>query len=465
MKKSYKGLLQNVGIFALANFTSRFLSFLILPLYTYYLSTEDYGVIDLVNTAIQLLYPIFSISIVDAVLRFAISNQHDSKQYFNIGIKVIVLGLIPLTLISFIVNIFLNDPILIVCMLLIYILQAFNSLFAAYTKAIDKTKQMAVITTITSFCILTLNVLFIAVFRLGVIGYWVSTIIGNLIGVVLYIIVCKLSRYISLKGSLNKEYLSEMLTYSIPLIPNSLFWWINTSLDKWTLTLMTSMSVVGLYSVANKIPSILSTINGVFNQAWNLSLFQNEDEEETGRFFKNTYEFYNEIMFCCTIGIMWLCKIVGTFMFAKDFYQAWIFIPILTYGVYINSLNGFLGTMFTAKKHTKIIFTTTCVGSIVNIVLNFPFVYLWGGLGAGLATLLSYLSVWTIRFRKVKNNYGVSLNSKTAIFQFCFLSVITMMTTFNSYWLITTIATIAYCGWFILRYGKKFKNQLLKREV
>ena len=88
--EKYKNLLQNIGVFVLANFAARILNFFILPLYTFYLSTEEYGTIDLFNTMLQLLYPIFTFAIADAVLRYGISNKYDLKEIFTIGLNTIL---------------------------------------------------------------------------------------------------------------------------------------------------------------------------------------------------------------------------------------------------------------------------------------------------------------------------------------------------------------------------------------
>lgn len=87
MKRDYKNLLKNVGVFTIANFTTKILNFLILPLYTYYLTTEQYGTIDLVMTTISLLFPVFSLSIVDAVLRFGIENGKNKNIFFHLVLK------------------------------------------------------------------------------------------------------------------------------------------------------------------------------------------------------------------------------------------------------------------------------------------------------------------------------------------------------------------------------------------
>ena len=448
----YTGLFLYIGIFTLSNFTSLFLNFLILPLYTYYLSTEEYGTIDLVNTLIQLLFPVFSITIVDAVLRYSISDKESLDDCFGIGIKIIGIGCIPLVTGGIIVNYFIRNNVFVICFILIYIVQAFNSLFSAFAKAINKTKQMALITTVTSLAILSLNVLFVAFFKKGIIGYWISTILGNFIGIFLYVPLCRIDKHFqTLKNPVNKLLAKKMVTYSLPLIPNALFWWLNSSLDRWTLTLITSMSLVGLYSCANKLPSVLTTINTIFSQAWNLSLFQSRNDNERKVFFEETYQIYNEVMFCCTIGIIWLCKFAATFMFSKDFYQAWVYVPVLTFGVYINSLNSFLGSMFTAGNQTKIIFSTTLVGSIINLVLNFPLVFLCQGMGAAVATLISYDVVWIMRVYKIKCKFNIDINWKSTIIKIIILLCECIIVIMGTLSIVVSAFVISYCSIFCIK--------------
>lgn len=459
MKTNYKRLFENIGIFTLANFASRFLSFLILPVYTYYLSTEEYGTIDLLSTTIQLAFPIFTLSISDAVMRFGISHKEKNK-ILSLGFSITVIGLIPLLLISCFASMFIGNSKLMIYFIIIYFLQALNSLFSAFTKAIDKTKEMAIITTFTSLGILILNVCFIAGFKYGVEGYWISTILGNLIGIIMYFLICKIHCYftLDLKNIASKNLLFEMLAYSIPLIPNALFWWINSSLDRWTLTFFTSVSVVGLYSFANKIPTILSTINSIFNQAWNLSLFQNEDSERNS-FFCKVYKYYSDIMFCCTIGIIWLSKVVATYMFSNEFFSAWMFIPILTIGVYYNSLNGFFGSLFTASKQTKYIFTTTLTGSIVNLILNIPFVLAGGAIGAAVATLISYVMVCIMRVAKMKKNFNIKIELRIEVFRFILLLVESYLIMTEKFYWGVTLFVIIYCILFVSRIFKIKKNR------
>ena len=88
----YKYLLKNVGLLTLSSFSTKLLSFLLVPLYTSQLSTAEFGTFDLYNTTIGLLIPILTVDIQDAVLRFALDENTDKDKVFSVGIKYITIS-------------------------------------------------------------------------------------------------------------------------------------------------------------------------------------------------------------------------------------------------------------------------------------------------------------------------------------------------------------------------------------
>ena len=82
--KEVKELAKNTGLLAIGQFGTKLLSFFLVPLYTYVLSTADYGTYDLMNTTVSLLVPILSLNICDSALRFPLDKNVDRKQVFSI---------------------------------------------------------------------------------------------------------------------------------------------------------------------------------------------------------------------------------------------------------------------------------------------------------------------------------------------------------------------------------------------
>ena len=152
-----------------------------------------------------------------------------------------------------------------------------------------------------------------------------------------------------------------------------------------------------MYSVAGKIPTLLSTVTSIFQQSWSISAIKEIDSEDNITFFSNIFKIYSVLMALCTIFLIAVSKLLAIFLFSKDFFKAWTITPILIMAFYYSALNIYYGSIFTATKKTGVIFYTTGIGAFVNLFLNYIFITLWGAIGAAIATVVSNFIVWLIR--------------------------------------------------------------------
>lgn len=436
----YKYLAKNTILFTLGSISSKLIMFIFLPLYTYYLTTEQYASIDLITVINKLLVPILSCSIYEAVLRFALDKEENKTKVFTIGVEFMALGcllaIIVLPLLNFVES--LGEYKL--YFYLVFVTTALNSLFSVFARSIDKSKLIAINSIVSASIIAILNILLIAVLKMNIDGYFIAMIIGNLTGDILYFFNGKMYKYFRIK-EFDVNLLKRMLKYSVPLIPNSLFWWINSSLDRFFLTAMTSLSVVGLYSAASKLPAVLNTLNGIFQQAWGVSAIKEYNSEEGAKFFTQIYKVYNLFIIICSIVLIISCKYIGVFLFNNEFYEAWKIVPALTVGFFYSCLNSFLGTIYTATKNTKSILITTLAGALINVVLNFLLIPICGAIGAAIGTCISHFTVWIFRFINGNKIIKININrTQMVLTHFCLIIIAVLVTLNNVYLEILSIA-------------------------
>ena len=198
-------------------------------------------------------------------------------------------------------------------------------------------------------------------------------------------------------GNFSNE--EKILTkYSVPLISNSIAWWVNNASDRYIVVFFCGLAENGIYSVATKIPSILNIFQVIFNQAWSLSAVRDFDPDDRDGFFANTYRAYNcGMVILCSI-IISSDKLLAKFLYAKDFYVAWKYVPWLTIAILFGAISGYIGGFFTAVKDSKIFAKSTIYGAVTNIVLNLILTPIIGVLGASVATAISYFEVWALRY-------------------------------------------------------------------
>ena len=404
MKSSYKYLFKNIGLLSLSQFGSKVLVFFLLPLYTSVLTTAEYGIYDIFHTTISLLLPIFSLNISTSLLRFPLDKSSNAIDIFSIGMKVFSVGFCVFLLLAGLnyrfhwFNVFNQYPLYLVG---IYISMGVYYLISNFARGIDRVSSVAIAGIILSVSTIFLNILLLVIFRLGLIGYFIANITGPLIASTYFLLSLKLWKYISFRVQ-NSALQKEMLAYSIPMIITAISWWINSLSDRYIVLLFCGFAANGIYAVASKIPSMLALFQNIFNQAWILSSVKDFDANDKNGFFAGAYNYYHYLLLLGCTGIIVFTKIIAKFLYGKNFYMAWQYVPFLTIAVLIGAMSGFIGGILATKKDTKSLGISVLIGAILNVVLNLILVPLYGPLGAAFATFLSSFSIWQIRLKIVR---------------------------------------------------------------
>lgn len=408
----YKYLLKNIGLLTLSSFATKLLSFFLVPLYTSVLTTRQYGTYDLFNTTVGVLIPIFTLNAVEYVLRFSLERNYDRDAVVTIGTKWLTISSIIVLGCLLINNVFDLIPMLrqyAVYFFLMYFVQALSGIVTAYSRGTDHVAALSVSSVIASIFTIGCNIIFLVPFNMGLPGYFLANIIGPLVQCLYLIFRMQVWKKFNLKKHYGHQE-KEMLAYSVPMIANSISWWINGVSDRYIVTWVCGVATNGVYSVSNKIPTILNVFQSIFNQAWALSTVKDFDPEDTNGFFANTYKAYNCLMVVICAFIIAFDRILAKFLYANNFYEAWKYVPFLTIAIVFGALTGYLGGFFTAVKDSKAYASSTIVGAVSNIVMNLALVPLIGALGAALATAVSYVEVWAVRLVQSKKYINLRIN-------------------------------------------------------
>lgn len=454
MNNKFKYLFKNIGLMTLSNFCSKLLSFFLVPLYTSILTTEEYGAFDFIHTTVFLLVPVFTVDIVDAVIRFSLDKKNDRQGIFTVGVKMLLLSLIAVAAfmgINYAFNLISVINTYIWCFAAYYIAYAFNQLMFYFVRGIDRVNELAVASLINTIITLVLNVLFLTVFKLGFIGYFAACITALTVSAFYVVFRTKAWKYISFKKN-HKTLQKEMIKYSSPLILNAVSWWINSASDRYVVSWICGLSANGILSVANKIPSILNIFQAIFNQAWQLSTVKSYDPDDKDGFFTNTYNMYNfALTEVCSVLIV-LDIFLSKILYAKDFFEAWRYVPFYLMAILFASLSGFFTGIFKAVKDGKTESLTTTVGAVCNIIINLILVLKFGPIGAAIATAISYIIVWALKIYKVKKYINLKINLKRDVLSYILLivQIVILLTVKESFILysvllsITLIITLLY---------------------
>lgn len=436
MNKS-KYLLTNTILFAIGEFGSKFVFYFLIPIYSTFMTTEDYGVSDLLISTINLLSPILSLGISNAVLRYTMDKHKNKGDILVISLKILGLSFLISYLFTPLSIFFPEYKAYILLLPLVYLTITGKNILSQFCKGIERTQIYVIDSIISAIISLTSTLLFIGVLKLSVYGYIYSMLLTNTISSLFLFITCKMGRYIKLGSTKQnrRQLRKELLRYSLPLVPNSLAWWVTMLSDRYMLMFFYGATASGLYSMAYKIPSIMSVFVGLFIQAWQISAIKEYENDNSLDFYNIVYRYYCSYTFVVGSGLIMLCKVIAYIMFKADFYKAWYYVPVLLMAVTIGNIQTIFGTFYAAAKNSKRMLYTSLSGAIINIIFNFLLIPKYEGVGAGIATLLSYIVVFIIRGIDVKKMIGLNILASRVMISMILLTLQSLTVMFNvHYW-------------------------------
>lgn len=389
MNAKYRRLVKNSGIFMIANFGSKFLSFILVPFYTHVLSTGEYGTVDTLIATVSLFSPIATLGIGDVIIMFLSKKEYDAKKIFANTTALIIVGNILVSLVYpflFLSEIFRKY---IIYFVMLVIISSIYGVLQMYARGTDKVASCAVSGVLYTFILATSNILLLMWLRLGITGYLLSTVFAYLIpSIYLFAVVKDKSFRISL---LDKGLMKKILKLSIPIMPTAILWTLMNLADKYAILWFVGYSGNGIYAVAHKIPTIISVIYTIFQQAWQLTTFELESREERSATYTNIFELLTCVMFCFGAALIVVNRIYILYFCDSSYIDAWKVSPILMYGSVLNCISGLLGSNYLIMHNTKAALRVTAVGALLNVVLNFVLVPTCGLYGAAMATGAGYL--------------------------------------------------------------------------
>ncbi|MBQ9806607.1 MAG: oligosaccharide flippase family protein [Clostridia bacterium] len=441
-----KKLISNTFIIGLGTIGSKLLVFLLMPLYTAWLTTEDYGTAELITTTANLLIPVACLGITNGIFRFAAEKESNQTEVFSSGIALLGIGLIAFLALSPVLLLidFISEYYWLV--VLFVLLANIQAVCAQYVRAIDNTRLFAVQGILNTALTIFFNVLFLYVWDLGLVGYVLSVVAGNALTVLFLVFVAKLWRVFR-PQAVRKHIMKEMLFFSLPMIPTTICWLITDLSDRYMVTAFYDANVTGVYSAAYKVPTLVNLASGIFMQAWQFSaVAESSDEASAKRFYSRVFRGFLSVIFIGSAGLILLSRVLTSVLLNSAYHGAAEYMPTLLCAVAMEAIVSFLATVYMVRKLSMHSFLTAMAGTVCNIILNFILIPRVGPLGAAIATMASYGAVLVLRLWDVHRIMRFRLYLPRMLVSIALLlgaaSVMTFVQTGRFWWtlLITAIA-------------------------
>ena len=390
-------------IYGLGSVANQALSFLLLPLYTQYLSPADYGTLALLGAAGGVLGLIVNAGVQSGLTRIFFDYENEDDRA---AVVFTALAFTVVTTIAFTVPLYLGagaltpllfDPPdraaavpLMQLAILIYSLSALNGAALAVLQVYRRPAAYVACSALGLVASLGLTIYLVAAAGRGLTG----VLEGQLAGIVLQAGLALAASLPQLRLRLSQAALGRMLAFSVPLLPTNLAAWVLGLADRWFLKEYASFAEVGLYALGFRFGSVLETLFiRPFTLAWFPYLFSILNDPDHPKICARVLEYYTLLASSLVLVLSLFGGDVIRLISDPSYLGAesviyWIGLGCLLRGMTFVTVAG-----INIREKTHYSAVVYVAGVAVNVVLLRVLVPRYGTLGAAIAMVVTHLAM------------------------------------------------------------------------
>ena len=403
-------------VYGAATVFTRAASLLVVPIYTRFLSTADYGVIDLLTIAGNLILLTVAFEIAQAVARFLPEGDEEHRVavastalLFSVGMYALF-AVVATIAAPGIRSALLGGAATDLTVRLAVVATVLNGVFQLTSGVLRfqlRPSQFAASSLVSSLGAIGLGVLLVAVARLGVDGFFVGQIIGGLVGVAMTL---AFSRGLY-RPSFDPTRLRAMLRFSVPLVPSSIGVFVFLFIDRLAISQLMSVSDVGVFGIGYRLAAAVTLISFGAQMAVTPLVYARHQDPGTPAALERIFRYYVGGAAILGLGLSLFAPEILMVLTTPSYFGAATVVPLLVPALILANLYVFMPGLGIAKRTTWFAIINLS-GAALNVALNFLLIPRMGIVGAALATLISASGVFAAyavgsqRFYPVPHEWG-----------------------------------------------------------
>jgi O-antigen/teichoic acid export membrane protein len=425
-----KQIAKDSSIYGLSQVLSQLVGFLLLPVYTYYLTPKDYGVLAMLSLIIIVIPPFVNLGLNNAVFRFYNECKAETEKLQLIGTSHLLvclfssLCLAVLVLFSGPLCLWLIDSTAHVLSFNLTVLCAWftsmSTIPLVVLKQQRKVKQIAM-RSFLGLCVNVLTTLFFVVYlEWGVLGSVLGNVAGGATSALLVIIAVRKETW----RFFSKERIRSLLGYSLPFVPYFLQAVIMSIIGQYIVKEYVGLEDAGFYSIAWRFVLPLALVLGAFNNSWAAFKFDIRfNDPDPKKSYREIFSFYTVV-----VGIGWL--LVSLWMpeilkmvVAPLYHDATNLIPILALIPLIQNIRSMLTTGFEMAVRPRFLPLITFFGLVVLLIACYLLLPLYKVTGVAISVVVGWTATAIITYFYSQRIYPISYNAMlfVSILSFVFM--------------------------------------------
>lgn len=404
-------LVKNTLILSIGTFFPKFAAFITLPILTKYLSKSDFGIYDIIITLVSLVLPVATLQIQTAAFRFLIEIKNNEEEVRKI-VSTIFIFIFPTSIGALVILYFCLFKLSVTLRLLIcgyFFADIVVNAARQVARGIHKNMDYSFSAIISAACKIIFVFLLVMFLKMELIGAVIALGLSSLFSLLFLMIKTKMFRYIKFEYA-NTATLKSLLSYSWPLIPNSMSLWVMNMSDRLVITSFMGTVANAIYAAAYKVPSMITLAQNTFTMAWQESASIASKDSDANKYYSDMFkQIFN--LLAGFMGLIIGCTpLLFKILIQGDYSEAYPQMPILFMGLFFSCLSSFLGGLYIAYKATKSVGITTIIAAAINLVIDLILIKFIGIYAASISTLVSYIFLFSFRMIDIRKFVKIRIN-------------------------------------------------------
>ena len=409
--------MKDIGVYAIGNIGSKIITFLMVPMYTYFIhDTSDFGYYDLCLTVCLLLIPFVTLQLRDGAFRFLLDCDDETQRKSIVTfVSHTMLTTIGVSAIIAVFMALFTSVQYLGYALGLLIAMSLQEVYSQVFRGLGNNRAFVSVGILSALGIGLFSIIFVAGLGWGIRGIFLANIVARVLA--LLIVEAKV-RLISrhTQWHINtREVGRDILRYTLPLLPGSLCWWLTGSSDRLFITHYLGLDINGVYAVAIRFTGIINTLAIIFYQAWQETAILQYNSPDRDRFFSKMFNSYIFLLALILVGYAFMLKINYGWLVASEYSESLNYIYPLGLSAVIFALAAFFDMGYQCAKDTPRTLPAIMLAAVVNIALNFALIKPLGVYGVIITQLVTYLVLFTYRWHDMKRYFILKMNPRTLV--------------------------------------------------
>jgi O-antigen/teichoic acid export membrane protein len=411
-----KKLIKDTLIYGAGAIGSKFITFLLFPIYTFSIAPEDLGYYDVALMIVFLLMPAINLQLRSGVFRFLIDNDDENsrKAIINQSYRLMIAATAVVSVLFAVIPFFTD----IRCYFYIFgllLVTAFYEVQIQIVRGLGHTKLYVVCGMLSALLISLFGILFVVVLKWNIEGIFLAYIVAQIF-VICFIEIKQsvIRKYFSLKTG-NREVAGKLLKFCIPLIIISTFIWIIGNSYRYFITYNMGLHANGVFVVAFKFATIIEVVAMIIFQAWQETSVLQFHAKDRDKYYSSVLNAYLLLLTCTVITLSFILKSFYGRLVDAEYESSIIYLYALCIAEIGLALQLFVSALFLANKNTMHMFYATLASSVVSLISCYFLIKHMGLMGAAVGYGISYFFMFAYYMILIRKSIKIAFSAKPLI--------------------------------------------------